>query len=143
MQISCKVTAQLISSALFFCYIDSTISLWLYSPVCVGPGRKPLSQVFPRHGSNFNLFFVGLLIGGYHNKLSHEKTCSSILKNKGVDQLHSNCSANQGLFFATKIVQSLFFLNLKFQDLSHLLWPYSFRVNLIFANICKFVASQI
>ena len=35
--------------------------------------------------------------------------------NKGADQLCSNCEADQGLCFATWIVQSLFFLNLKFQ----------------------------
>ena len=27
--------------------------LWLPSPVCVGPGRKPRRPVFSRHGSNF------------------------------------------------------------------------------------------
>ena len=57
-QITCAVTAQLISPFLF-CYIDSIISLlskseisgllsrllWPYSPVCVGPGRKPRRQV--------------------------------------------------------------------------------------------------
>ena len=26
--------------------------LWLYSPVCVGPGRKPRRQVFSQRGSN-------------------------------------------------------------------------------------------
>ena len=25
--------------------------LWLYSPVCVGPGRKPRKPVFSQHGS--------------------------------------------------------------------------------------------
>ena len=51
---------------LCFCYTDSTILLfalnpkfqsynhllWLYSPVCVGPGRKPPKQVFSRCGSS-------------------------------------------------------------------------------------------
>ena len=56
---------------LCFCYIDSTISLyflytkfqasshllWLYSPVCVGPGQKPRRPVFSQRGSNLlNLF---------------------------------------------------------------------------------------
>ena len=49
---------------LCFSYIDSTIPLlpksdflafshllWLYSPVCVGPGRKPRRPVFSQRGS--------------------------------------------------------------------------------------------
>ena len=43
-------------------------------------------------------------------------------KNKGADQLCSNCTADQRLVFAIMIVQSLFFLNPKFQASSHLLW---------------------
>ena len=51
--------------SLGFCYIDSTIPLlpkyeisasshpvWLYSPVCVGPGWKPQRPVFSQRGSN-------------------------------------------------------------------------------------------
>ena len=38
----------------------------------------------------------------------------SICENKGADQLHSNCTADQRLCFATLIVQPLFFLNPKF-----------------------------
>ena len=48
---------------LCFRYTDSTIPLlpkfqasshlmWLYSPVCVGPGRKPRRPVFSQRGSN-------------------------------------------------------------------------------------------
>ena len=48
---------------LFFCYIASAILLlpkfqasshllWLYSPVCVGPGQKPRRPVFSQRGSN-------------------------------------------------------------------------------------------
>ena len=55
-QISCTESAQLISAFVFY-YIDSTIPLlpksdisshllWLYNSVCVGPGQKPLRQVF-------------------------------------------------------------------------------------------------
>ena len=52
-QISCAVTAQLISAFVFTTWIvrsliylnlkfqASSHLLWLYSPVCVGPGRKP------------------------------------------------------------------------------------------------------
>ena len=41
--------------------------------------------------------------------------------------MHGNHAAGLTLplFFATMIVQSLFFLNQKFQACSHLLWPYS------------------
>ena len=56
-QISCAVTAQLISAFVFairivqsLYYLKSTFQasshiLWLYSPVCVGPGRKPRRPV--------------------------------------------------------------------------------------------------
>ena len=62
-QISCAVTAQLISAfvfatwivqSLYFLYPKFRVSsylLWLYSPVCVGPGRKPRRPVFWRRGS--------------------------------------------------------------------------------------------
>ena len=49
-----------------------------------------------------------------------------LCKSKGADQLRSNCEADQRLFFfATQIVQYLFFLHQKFQAPSLLLWPYS------------------
>ena len=48
-----------------------------------------------------------------------------ICENKGADQLCGNCTADQVLCFATWIVQSLNFLNPKFQVYSHLLWLYS------------------
>ena len=35
--------------------------LWLYSPVCVGPGRKPRRPVFSQRGSNVNINFVNKL----------------------------------------------------------------------------------
>ena len=51
---------------LCFRYTDSTISLlpkfqapsnllWLYSPVCVRPGRKPRRPVFSQRGSNMSV----------------------------------------------------------------------------------------
>ena len=54
-QISCAVTAQLISAFVFAqgSYNPSTYKiqnftpLTIYSPICVGPGRKPRRQVFP------------------------------------------------------------------------------------------------
>ena len=57
-QISCAVTAKLISAFVFtklivqsLYYLNpkfqaSSHLLWLYSPVCVGPGQEPLRPVF-------------------------------------------------------------------------------------------------
>ena len=62
-QISCAVTAQLISAFVFAIQIVQSLYylntkfqasshlLWLYSPVCVGPGRKPERPVFSQRGS--------------------------------------------------------------------------------------------
>ena len=57
---------------LCFRYRDSTIPLlskseiqasnrllWLYSPVCVGPGRKPRRPVFSQRGSNDQVHLKG------------------------------------------------------------------------------------
>ena len=63
-QISFVVTAKLISAFVFATWIvqflyclnlkfqASSHLLWLYSPVCVGPGRKPRGPVFSHRGSN-------------------------------------------------------------------------------------------
>ena len=48
-----------------------------------------------------------------------------ICENKGVGQLSGDREVDQRLFLATRIVQSLFFLNPKFQASSHLLSLYS------------------
>ena len=57
------VTAKLISAFVFVTLIVQSLfylnpkfqasshRLWLYSPVCVGPGRKPLRPVFSQRGS--------------------------------------------------------------------------------------------
>ena len=62
-QISFAVTAKLISAFVFAVRIEqplyflnpkfqaSSHLLWLYSPVCVGPGRKPRRPVFSERGS--------------------------------------------------------------------------------------------
>ena len=62
-QISCAVTAQLISALVFAIRIVQSLYylnpksqasshlLWLYSLVCVGPGRKPRRPVFSQRGS--------------------------------------------------------------------------------------------
>ena len=34
---------------------DSSHLLWLYSPVCVGPGRKPRRPVFSERGSFYDV----------------------------------------------------------------------------------------
>ena len=54
------------------------------------------------------------------------KPAFCICKNKDADQLHGNRAADQCLFFfASQIVQSLYFLNPKFRASDHLLWLYS------------------
>ena len=62
-----KVTAQLISAFVFAIRIiksrfylnpkfqASSHLLWVYSPVCVRPGRKPRSPVSSQQGSNYQL----------------------------------------------------------------------------------------
>ena len=61
-QISFAVTAKLISAFVFdrqivqsLFYLNpkfqaSSHPLWLYSPICVGPGRKPRRPVFSERG---------------------------------------------------------------------------------------------
>ena len=78
-QISCAVTAQLISAFvfatrivefLFYLYTKfqaSSFILSLYRLVCVGPGRKPKLLVFPCTGS-------------FMNELHHEKTNNVVSK---------------------------------------------------------------
>ena len=68
-QISFAVTAKLISAFVFatrivqsLCFLNqkfqaSSHLLWLYSPVCVGPGRKP---VFSQRGSNNDAYLFVL-----------------------------------------------------------------------------------
>ena len=68
-QISFAVTAKLISAFVFairivqfLFYLNlkfqaSSYLLWLYSPVCVGPGRKPQRPVFSEQGSYRRLNF--------------------------------------------------------------------------------------
>ena len=72
MQISFTVTAKLISAfdfaiqvvqALWYLnpnFQDFSYLLWLYSPVCVGSGRKPQRPVFSQRGSFYIEFFAGL-----------------------------------------------------------------------------------
>ena len=57
----------------------------------------------------------------YYVSYVMRKPAFCIWENKGADQLHSNGAAHQCLCIYRCIVQSLFFLNLKFQASSHLL----------------------
>ena len=60
-------------------------------------------------------------------------------ENKGADQLHSNCEADQRLCFATWIVPFLYFINPKFPASSHLLCLHSsVRVELVWKPHCWF-----
>ena len=54
-----------------------------------------------------------------------KKTIFCICENKDADQLRGNREADQRLCFATRIVQSLYFLYTKFQASSHRMWLYS------------------
>ena len=63
-QISAFVFATRIVQSLFFLnpkFQASSQLLWLYRPVCVGPGQKPRRPVFPQRGSslNYNLSSIG------------------------------------------------------------------------------------
>ena len=53
------------------------------------------------------------------------KPALCICENKAADQLRGNLKLISAFVCATRIVQSLFFLNPKFQASSHLLWLHS------------------
>ena len=53
------------------------------------------------------------------------KPAFCICENKDADQLRSNCAAIQRLCFRSRIVQSLYYLNPKFQASSYILWLHS------------------
>ena len=53
------------------------------------------------------------------------KPAFCICENKDADQLRGNREADHAFVFATRIVQSLYFLNLKFQASGHLVWLHS------------------
>ena len=86
-QISFAVTAKLISAFVFATRIVQCLSflntkfqasshfLWLYSPVCVGPGRKPRRPVFWRRGSisDKEKWLICTFVFAYaKNKFSHD-----------------------------------------------------------------------
>ena len=53
------------------------------------------------------------------------KPAFCICENKNADQLRGEREADHAFVFATRIVQSLYFLNTKFQASSHLVWSCS------------------
>ena len=69
-QISFAVTAKLISAFVFATKIEQSLFflnpkfqassnlLWLYIPVCVGPGRKPRRPVFSQRGSYMYKYLI-------------------------------------------------------------------------------------
>ena len=88
MQISCTVSAQLISAFVFAIRIVQSIYnlipkfqasshlLWLYSLVCVGPGRKPRRphvRLF-NHGTNLIIFHL-LIIRKNNDLFSFDYRC--------------------------------------------------------------------
>ena len=84
-QISFAVTVKLISAFVFairivqsFYFLNpkshaSSHLLWLYSPACVGPGRKPQRPVFSEQGSN-DQYRVYVILSG-HQKLYKRHLC--------------------------------------------------------------------
>ena len=76
-----RKTAKLISAFIFATRIVQSLYylnpkfqasshlLWLYSPVCVGPGRKPRRPVFSQRGSHLKHFFVQTLFKGNYSKV--------------------------------------------------------------------------
>ena len=53
------------------------------------------------------------------------KAAFCICENKDADQLPGNREADHAFVFATRIIQSLYFLNPKFQAAIQLMWLYS------------------
>ena len=64
------------------------------------------------------------MVSSYKNNMSRvmRKPTFCICENKDPDQLRGTAKLISAFVFATRIVQSLFFLNPKFQISSHLLW---------------------
>ena len=104
-QISIAVTAKLISAFVFATSIVQSLSflnpkfqvsshlLWLYSPVCVGPGRKPRRPVFWRRGSTrlTIMFFLILWIK------SKERIWMSRRKRKSTIWILTSSDTNQAV----------------------------------------------
>ena len=95
-QISFAVTAKLISAfvfatrivqSLYFIYTKfpaSSYLLWLYSPVCVGPGRKPRRPVFSQRGSSDGSS-EGAKLSVLVESILHLVFCVTLLSLSGID----------------------------------------------------------
>ena len=89
------VFATRIVQSLYFLNTESQASshlLWLYSPVCVGPGQIPRRPVFSlpslqSYQLNDSTYSYFPLRGEVTSKARHEKTCFTFAKNKGVAQM--------------------------------------------------------
>ena len=68
------------------------------------------------------LFWPELVLSNIIWAATWENRIFAYAKNKDADQLRGNREADQRLFFATRIVQSLYFLNPKFLVPSYLQW---------------------
>ena len=68
--------------------------------------------------SAYNLYF-------YSEICKMRKPTFNICENKDADQLRGDGEADHALVFAIWIVQSLYYLNPKFQASSHYLWLHS------------------
>ena len=85
-QISFAVTAKLICAFVFAIQIVQSLFyltpkfqasshlLWLYSPVCLGPGRKPRRPVCLEQGSNV-LFCLCYNVAQMSQRILHEGSC--------------------------------------------------------------------
>ena len=118
MQISCAVTAQLISAFVFAIQIvqslhylnpkfqASSYLLWLYSLVCVGPGRKPRRPEFSQQGSlslglvtftvpDYMSCHMMILLRRYHGNLG--LGLENVPHDHDVQRQtrHQNCSSSQ------------------------------------------------
>ena len=84
------------------------------------PHRKEIVFWVPTKLNRFQSALLEKLAG-------MRKPAFSMCENKDADQLRGNREAKliSTFVFATRIVQSLYFLNTKFQASSHLLWLYS------------------
>ena len=71
------------------------------------------------------LLLFGSLVTFFHLSLVVRKPAFRICENKDADQLHGYRELISIFVFATRIVQSLFFQNPKFEASIHLLWQYS------------------
>ena len=100
-QINFAVTAKLISAFVsasrivqFLIYLNpkfqaSSHLLWLYSPVCVGPGRKPRRPLFSQRGSYMS-----------ENQITQRKKQTITLLVWAINRLHYLCSEQETLVLA-------------------------------------------